>query len=604
MTTDLRVNLGTADGCASFDIDLGLVLRGNLLLQAGSGGGKSRTLRRLAEQAFGKVPQIIIDPEGEFATLRQKYDFLLIGKEGDAPTDVRSAPLLAIKLLELGASAIIDLFEMDKDQRPAWTAAFIQALVNAPKSLWHDLLIYIDEAHELAPELGHGSRESEGEKASRRALTALGAKGRKRGFGTVAATQRLGKLSKDFAAELKSVLVGQTWMDIDRERAAGCLGIGRAERKDFDARVKTLPPGTFYALGRALCLDPVLVKVGDVRTEHPEAGRRQAAPPPPTAKIRHLLPQLADLPREAEEKVMTERELRAEIKSLRSELLVYRKAETKAKTKATTTASSVQSPSLMAMRSLEVLIRKQIEELKALYKILDDRVTEELDKQAEHLGQWRESFERNLKNTVQTRIGRVLGKLTEVSSSAAQKASPKALPEVIPRVPTRPLLNNPNTQDAGSAGDLPFGERWILTLIVQHQSQGGATREMLTVITGYKRSSRDTYLFKLQSKGFIEKQGEKFLATEQGLSLSGNVEPLPTGSALLDHLRKELPEGDRRVLDVVVSDYPSAVSVDKIDEQTGYKRSSRDTYLHHLLVRFLVERVGPGQIIASEMLFD
>jgi hypothetical protein len=312
-----RVDLGVFTGTNKpFRADLDIILRSNLLVQANSGGGKSWLLRRMIEQSFGRVPQIIIDPEGEFSTLREKFDVVLVGKGGDTPADIRSAKLLAHRLLQLGTSAVIDLFEMSKAQRPLWVATFVQALVDAPKKLWRDLLLYVDEAHELAPEPGHGITESRDEKTCRHALIDFAAKGRKRGYGVVAATQRLGKLSKDFAAELKNVLIGQTFIDIDRERAAGNLGIARANKPEFFNNVKTLEPGAFFALGRAFVLEPTLVTIGDVQTEHPEAGRRQSAPPPPTAKIRHLLPQLADLPKEAEEKLMTEKDLKARIAEL------------------------------------------------------------------------------------------------------------------------------------------------------------------------------------------------------------------------------------------------------------------------------------------------
>lgn len=213
------VELGQfVDSGKLFKADLDIILRSNALVQANSGGGKSWLLRRMIEQSFRRVPQIILDPEGEFSTLREKFDFVLVGKGGDTPADMRSAALLAHRLLELGASAIIDLFEMSKSLRPLWCATFVQALVDAPKKLWRELLLYVDEAHELAPEPGHGVTESRDEKLCRHALTDFAAKGRKRGYGVVAATQRLGKLSKDFAAELKNALVGQTWIDIDRER--------------------------------------------------------------------------------------------------------------------------------------------------------------------------------------------------------------------------------------------------------------------------------------------------------------------------------------------------------------------------------------------------
>ncbi|MFX8199489.1 DUF87 domain-containing protein, partial [Acinetobacter baumannii] len=45
-------------------LDLERLLATRLLIQAGSGGGKSWLLRRLIEQAFGKVRLIVFDPEG------------------------------------------------------------------------------------------------------------------------------------------------------------------------------------------------------------------------------------------------------------------------------------------------------------------------------------------------------------------------------------------------------------------------------------------------------------------------------------------------------------------------------------------------------------
>lgn len=93
-------------------LDLDKLLRTRLLIQANSGGGKSWLVRRIAEQLFGKIPVLIIDPEGEFATLREKFGFVLVGKGGETPADPRSAALVAHKLLELRASAVCDLYEL------------------------------------------------------------------------------------------------------------------------------------------------------------------------------------------------------------------------------------------------------------------------------------------------------------------------------------------------------------------------------------------------------------------------------------------------------------------------------------------------------------
>lgn len=153
-----------------------------------------------------------------------------------------------------------------------------------------------------------------------------------------------------------------------------------------------------------------------------------------------------------------------------------------------------------------------------------------------------------------------------------------------------------------SGGPLPKGQAAILRAIAQH---GGCSREQLTVLTGYKRSSRDTYLQRLGEKGLTDNSGELIEATEQGIQALGpDFEPLPTGDALREHWMNKLPEGERKVLAVLIEAYPDEVSREHIDEATGYQRSSRDTYLQRLRARMLVKANGRGHVSASEILFD
>jgi hypothetical protein len=127
------VTLGHA-GRKAIVLDLPTLLRTRLLVTANSGGGKSWLLRRIAEQLFGKVQVILIDPEGEFPSLREEYGYVLVGKGGETPADIRSAPLVAHKLLELKASAVCDLFELKSKDRHRWVRLFLEALIDAPKS--------------------------------------------------------------------------------------------------------------------------------------------------------------------------------------------------------------------------------------------------------------------------------------------------------------------------------------------------------------------------------------------------------------------------------------------------------------------------------------
>jgi len=222
--------------------DLESLIETRLLVNANSGGGKSWLLRRILEQTHGHVQQLVLDPEGEFATLREKYDYVLAAKQGgDTAAEPRAAALLAERLLELGVSAICDLYELKHADRIRFVRAFLEALVNAPKKLWHPVLVVLDEAHVFAPESGR----TKGGTESTSAVIDLATRGRKRGFCLVLATQRLAKLNKDAAAECNNVLIGRTGLDVDAKRAADLLGFTtREERLDL----RDLAPGKSFVL--------------------------------------------------------------------------------------------------------------------------------------------------------------------------------------------------------------------------------------------------------------------------------------------------------------------------------------------------------------------
>ena len=132
----------------------------------------------------------------------------------------------------------------------------------------------------------------------------------------------------------------------------------------------------------------------------------------------------------------------------------------------------------------------------------------------------------------------------------------------------------------------------------------GAQRgSSLRVLTGYKRSSRDTYLQRLQARGFVE-IGPSITATAEGVAALGpEFRPLPTGSELRDHWLQHLPEGERKIFEVLIQMYPNTVAREALEESTGYKRSSRDTYIQRLRSRQLVEVSRNGELSASEELF-
>jgi len=293
------------------------LLRSHLLIQASTGGGKSWLLRLLAEQLSQiGVQVLIIDPEGEFASLRAHFPFLLAGSEGDVPASPVSAAVLARQLQELRASAVIDLFDMKADDRRLFVARFLESLVESPRALWHSLVVFIDEAHLFAPE--------DDKPTSKDAVEAMATRGRKRGFGLVLATQRLAMLDKDVASCLQNVAIGPTFMDIDLKRAATALGIGgsRGELQEFFNETKVAEPGDFTALGRAISKTRVTFTSGDVVSPHPDSdSEAHAAPPPPTpVAIKNLLVHLSGLQEKAKRETNTIDDLRIELDNAYGEI--------------------------------------------------------------------------------------------------------------------------------------------------------------------------------------------------------------------------------------------------------------------------------------------
>jgi hypothetical protein len=330
-----KINIGLSDGKPLF-IDVDLLIPSRLLIQANSGGGKSYLLRRLMEALWKlKVQTIVIDPEGEFYTLREKFGYVLIGENGEAPADVRSAALLAEKFLQLKASAVCDLYEAFRSQpmqQRQWVRAFINALLDAPRSLWHPLVVIVDEAHKFCPQespqaASRNDREIIG--GCKDAMIALSTTGRKRGFCPIWATQRLAKLDKDASAEFFNRMVGMTIEDVDVDRAADLMSVSKVDKADFRSSLRNLTPGEFYCFGRAVTTVRKLVKVGSVETHHPETGKaaKTAVAPPTPEEVKKFLPQLSDLPKQAEDKARSEAELKRELAEARRQLAAATKAQ-------------------------------------------------------------------------------------------------------------------------------------------------------------------------------------------------------------------------------------------------------------------------------------
>jgi DNA helicase HerA-like ATPase len=276
------IDMGTVTGGASAKLDIEELLATRLLVQGNSGSGKSHLLRRLLEQSAPWVQQVVIDPEGDFVTLSDKYGHVVIDGER---TEAELAGI-ANRIRKNRVSCVLTLEGLDLEEQMRAAAAFLNGMFDADRDHWYPVLVVVDEAQMFAPSVA-GDVSEDARKMSLGAMTNLMCRGRKRGLAGVIATQRLAKLAKNVAAEASNFLMGRTFLDIDMARAADLLGMDRRQAEMF----RDLKRGNFVALGPALSRRPLPIVIGAVETS-----ARSSSP--------KLMP-LPDAPQDVEDLIFT-----------------------------------------------------------------------------------------------------------------------------------------------------------------------------------------------------------------------------------------------------------------------------------------------------------
>jgi hypothetical protein len=267
----VRIEIGATNTGEPATLDLEELLATRLLVQGNSGSGKSHLLRRLLEQSASWVQQAVIDPEGDFVTLGDRYGHLVIDAASSGIPGLRRA---AEGVRQHRASVVLNLENLDVDSQLRHAAAFLDGLFNVERDAWAPMLVVVDEAQLFAPAMGSDVSD-EARRVSLAAMTDLMCRGRKRGLAGIVATQRLAKLAKNVAAEASNFLMGRTFLDIDMARAADLLGMERRQAEMF----RDLTRGHFVALGPAMSRRPLPLRIGPVETGSRGGGPKLVPPP-------------------------------------------------------------------------------------------------------------------------------------------------------------------------------------------------------------------------------------------------------------------------------------------------------------------------------------
>lgn len=559
--------------------------------------GKTVTAKGIAEQLLEhNVPIVVFDAVGKWRWLKvpgtgpRAKGFKVVvagGRHPDLPLSTHSVVEIVRASVREKIPLVIDLYD-PKLSKADWRRIVQQSIHIIHYEANGVCHVFLEEAAEYIPQkVMDGETYAEVEKLARMGGNAS--------VGITLINQR-------------SQEVNKAVLDLSHNLVLGCQignkAIEAVEKwvdrlsPDIAEKVTTSLPrlqsGEVWVWTRSNPDDPVQEQLPMCRSLHPDRRTPEAALDARksvnteefVATLSGMLPKIVE-----EQKANDPKELRRQLADAKRELEKARNANI-------TTAAQAETITV----DKPVLKDGQLARLEKLA----DRIEKWEARSAESATALRDAFG-ELRRTIEPVI---VGAVHRTATTPKPSAFGKRLLQSAPKPRTGWNASaDPNGSPPSSAGDdqterlLGKGERAILTCIAQHNPR--ATREQITVLTGYKRSSRDTYIQRLQQAGYVQSFSDHLEITQDGINALGNdFEPLPTGDALREYWLRRLSGGEQVIFQKVIDAYPNPIARETISDTTHYQRSSRDTYLQRLQSRQLVESIGRGEVIASKELFE
>ena len=602
---------------------------------ARKGAGKTYTAGKLVELLLeAHVQVVVLDTVGNWYGLRLGADGksagfsvpVLGGLRGDIPLDPASGALIADTAVDTGQSMVLDVSQWSKADRQRFAAAFGERLWLKKKGEHHPtpLHLVIEESQLIVPQ------DVRGDTARMVGVyEEIIRLGRNYGIGVSMITQRPQSVNKEVLNQTECLFVGQINGAQERDALKKWVTHQGADVNLVD-ELPGLKVGTFY------CWSPqwlgILQKVHILpkrtldASATPKVGdrtvRRELKPLDLTELEQRMAATIeqakANDPRELKKLLAAKdkriSELEADVKVQRTSLhqasgkptpvltdadraLMAKLAESIRSTVGVFASGNADSAALVQLKTEEVVI----EAISRLRSTLTHEIVKRQD-----------AFEELL---TRASVKKLLAKLEQVSApvpvlamhAGVKPATQAALVRTAQAIIT-PSRHHGTRESQGTGhraeANLPPGERAVLTAAAMWPTDG-VSRDQLGVLTGYKRSTRDAYIVRMQAKGLLAVAGGAIVATDAGIDALGpDFEPLPTGDALYQWWRDRLPDGERKCLDVLMANHGKPVDRETIDELTGFKRSTRDAYLSRLTARRLIESIGRGQVQPSKELFS
>lgn len=562
------------------------VLHQHIATLGKTGSGKSSAMRVIAEHLLDKNRRIaIVDPKGDWWGLKSSadgksagYPVIMFGdfkepRATDVPINDRSGKHVAELIATGNRPCVLGFRGWMPAQLVRFWLDFAPALFNANEG---ELYVIIDEVHNFAPK---GKIFDPDAGKCLHWTNRIMSEGRGLGLTFFIASQRPQKVHNDTLDNCETLIAMRVTHPRSREAAEEWINA----KGDPKFGKEVLGSLAQLKRGEAWVWSPEN-DFGPKRVHFPLFSTFDSFAPPQLQKkvssagwseidLDQVKEKLAAVIEEA--KANDPKELKAEIQRLRSEMATIKAAQPVFKHE-----SLPPDPKVIERAVASALKKRDTDWLRSV-RDFQRAIEHELDVRTKHLA------------GILHVTAFVPPKVAAIEIPAAPIASVSA-----PAIARKPL---PVASKADSNGSLDKGEKAILLAAAQSHP---ADRTQLSILTGYKRSTRNRYIQFLQEKGYVEANGEQILPTAAGMAaLGADYQPLPTGAELQKYWIDRLPTGEKHIFAFILQHHGAKVNREAIGEATGYQRSTRNRYIQFLQARHLL-KAGVGPVEPAEMLFD
>lgn len=175
-----------------------------------TGSGKTNTAAVLIEELLSSgLPLTIVDIEGEYWGLKERFEVLVAGRSEHTELEISSenASKLAEMSLKRSISVILDLSDFTQEESYEFLLEYFKGLWAASSAAKQPYQIVLEEAHEFVPQ---GTRTP-----LKQILTRIALRGRKRGLGIILVSQRSAKVEKDVLTQASLLFLHRVMHPID-----------------------------------------------------------------------------------------------------------------------------------------------------------------------------------------------------------------------------------------------------------------------------------------------------------------------------------------------------------------------------------------------------